>query len=108
MKSSAFMVTDYSSVQIDFAYMKKPLSYFHFDYEEFSRKHYHKGYFDYAEDGFGPVFESDVDLMNYTEKQAEKSFVNDDIYLQRHKEFFTLYDTDNCKRNYDAIKERWG
>ena len=47
IKSSAFMITDYSSVQIDFAYMKKPLAYFHFDYEDYTLHHYHKGYYDY-------------------------------------------------------------
>ncbi len=105
LKSSAFMVTDYSSVQIDFAYMKKPLAYFHFDYEEFSEKHYHKGYFDYQNDGFGPVFEESEGLMDYIEQRAERLFSNEDIYLNRHKDFFTLYDTDNCKRNYEAIKK---
>ena len=107
MKSSAFMITDYSSVQIDFAYMKKPLAYFHFDYEEFSQKHYHKGYFDYKDDGFGPVFENADMLMNYVEEQAKQSFVNSEVYLERHKLFFTLYDDKNCQRNYEAIKERW-
>lgn len=107
MKSSAFMVTDYSSVQFDFAYMKKPLAYFQFDYEHFYQAHYQKGYFDYYTDGFGPVFKDENGLMDYIEKMAEKSFVNDEKYLKRHKEFFTLYDTDNCKRNYEAIKERW-
>lgn len=107
LKSSAFMVTDYSSVQIDFAYMKKPLAYFQFDYEHFCQAHYQKGYFDYDIDGFGPVFKDENGLMDYIEKMAEKSFVNDEKYLKRHKEFFTLYDTDNCKRNYEAIKERW-
>jgi len=106
LKSSAFMVTDYSSVQIDFAYMKKPLAYFHFDYEEFSLKHYHKGYFDYEQDGFGPVFDNALCLMDYIEKKAAQSFQNDEIYLNRHESFFTLYDTNNCKRNYEAIKER--
>lgn len=107
LKSSAFMVTDYSSVQIDFAYMKKPLAYFQFDYEHFYQAHYQKGYFDYDTDGFGPVFKDENGLMDYIEKMAEKSFVNDEKYFKRHKEFFTLYDTDNCKRNYEAIKERW-
>lgn len=107
MKSSAFMVTDYSSVQIDFAYMKKPLAYFQFDYEHFCRAHYRKGYFDYEKDGFGPVFTDERRLIEYIGKMAEISFANNEKYLQRHKEFFTLYDTDNCKRNYDAIKEKW-
>ena len=40
----------------------------------------------------------------FSEEQAKKSFANEDIYLNRHKEFFTLYDTDNCKRNYEAVK----
>lgn len=107
MKTSAFMITDYSSVQIDFAYMKKPLAYFQFDYEKFCNAHYQKGYFDYIEDGFGPVFNGEEPLMDYIEKMADSGFKNTDIYLERHKEFFTLYDTDNSKRNYEAIKERW-
>lgn len=107
MKSSAFMITDYSSVQIDFAYMKKPLAYFQFDYEKFSKSHYGKGYFDYAQDGFGPVFEDEKPLMDYIEEMAKNSFLNTSLYLNRHKEFFTLYDTENSKRNYEAIKDRY-
>lgn len=108
MKSSAFMITDYSSVQIDFAYMKKPLAYFQFDYERFSREHYKKGYFDYNDDGFGPVFNIESSLLDYIESMAENNFENAEMYLSRHKDFFTLYDTDNCKRNFDAIKEMFG
>lgn len=108
MKSSAFMITDYSSVQIDFAYMKKPLAYFQFDYERFSREHYKKGYFDYNDDGFGPVFNDESSLLDYIESMAENNFENTELYLSRHKDFFTLYDTDNCKRNFDAIKEMFG
>ena len=107
MKSSAFMITDYSSVQIDFAYMKKPLAYFQFDYERFSEQHYGKGYFDYTEDGFGPVYNEEQGLMNYIEQMAQRSFANTELYLNRHKEFFDLYDTENSKRNYEAVKERW-
>ncbi len=107
IKSASFMITDYSSVQIDFAYMKKPLCYYHFDYEEFSQKHYHKGYFDYQADGFGPVYEAADDLVDYIERSAAGGFKNTEPYISRHKEFFNLYDKDNCKRNYEAIKERW-
>ncbi len=107
LKSSAFMITDFSSVQVDFAYMKKPLAYFHFDYEDYTAHHYHKGYFDYEEDGFGAIFSDENALLDYIEKKASENFVNDPIYLERHKNFFTLYDTKNCERNYNAIKERW-
>ncbi len=107
IKSSAFMITDYSSVQIDFAYMKKSLAYFHFDYQDYTDHHYHKGYYDYERDGFGPVFSDEKPLLEYIEQMAETKFVNKEKYLNRHDDFFTLYDTDNCKRNYEAIKERW-
>ena len=107
LKSSAFMITDFSSVQIDFAYMKKPIAYFHFDYDDYTQRHYHKGYYDYERDGFGPAFGSEDDLLDYVESAAAAGFVNEDKYLKRHEDFFTLYDTDNCKRNYEAIKERY-
>ena len=107
MTSSAFMITDYSSVQIDFAYMKKPLAYFQFDYERFCKSHYGKGYFDYTDDGFGPVFGDVESLMTHIEKMAETSFENIEPYKSRHTAFFDLYDCKNCKRNYEAIKERY-
>ena len=107
MKSSAFMITDFSSVQIDFAYMKKPLAYFHFDYDAYTERHYHKGYYDYEKDGFGPVFHTEDELLGYVEQAASGGFVNDEKYLERHKAFFTLCDKDNCKRNYEAIRERY-
>ncbi len=105
---SSFMVTDHSSVQLDFAYMKKPLTYFQFDNDRYWKYHYQKGYFDYEKDGFGPVFTEPDGLMDYISERAALSFENEEKYLQRHKDFFTLYDTDNSKRNYEAIKERWG
>lgn len=107
LKTSAFMITDFSSVQADFAYMKKPLCYFHFDYDEYSEKHYHKAYFDYETDGFGPVFEDENLLIGYIESSAEKGFNLEDKYSLRQKEFFNLYDTENSKRCYEAIKEKW-
>ena len=45
--------------------------------------------------------------MSYIEKMAESSFENTEPYKSRHTEFFDLYDTDNSKRNYEAIKERY-
>ena len=87
--------------------MKKPIAYFHFDYEDYTARHYHKGYYDYEKDGFGPAFSDEDTLLDYVEKKATENFTNDDIYIERHKSFFTLYDTDNCKRNYEAIKARW-
>ena len=51
----SLLITDYSSIFFDFGYLKKPIIYTHFDYEEYRNTHYPKGYFDYERDGFGPI-----------------------------------------------------
>lgn len=107
LKSSVFLITDYSSIQTDFAYMKKPICYFQFDYDRFSKEQYRKGYFDYETDGFGPVFESVDEVAEYVLKCAENGFENPQMYKAREDAFFDLYDAENCKRNFEAIKERW-
>ena len=102
--SSAIMITDYSSVFFDFAYMKKPEIFFQFDEEEFQEKHYlKKGYFSYKNDGFGSVVRNIDKLL----KELERIMLNDakieDKYLKRVEEFFTVHDTNNCKRTFNAI-----
>lgn len=107
LRGSAFLITDYSSIQTDFAYMKKPICYFQFDYERFSKEHYRKGYFDYEKDGFGPAFATADEVVRYVAERAETGFENPLEYRNREDEFFDLYDTDNCKRNFEAIKKKW-
>ena len=55
LKESRILITDYSSVAFDFAYMKKLVVYFQFDEEEYYKNHYQRGYYDYKVHGFGPV-----------------------------------------------------
>ena len=52
---SQILITDYSSVFFDFAYMKKPEIFFQFDNERYRNSHYKEGYFSYELDGFGKV-----------------------------------------------------
>ncbi len=105
LKESALLVTDYSSVSMDFAYMKKPLVYYQFDYEQFRSGHHPEGYFSFKDDGFGPVCETWEDVIRSVKNafHKENGFVNEDKYLSRHERYFDLYDSDNCKRNYEAI-----
>ena len=52
----SILVTDYSSVAFDFAYLKKPVIYCQFDRKEFFQSHtYQEGYFDYGKMGFGEI-----------------------------------------------------
>ncbi len=107
LKQSQFLITDYSSIQMDFAYMKKPMAYFQFDIDKFFRDHYTKGYFSIERDGFGPVFSDTDALVDYLEIRAQNEFENTEPYISRITEFFDLYDTNNCKRTYEVIKETW-
>ena len=55
----ALLVTDYSSVAFNVAYIDRPAVYFQFDRAEYARGAHmgRQGYFDYERDGFGPVVE---------------------------------------------------
>ena len=103
LKESAFLITDYSSIAMDFAYMNKPLVYYQFDYEDFRRGQYPEGYFDYRKDGFGPVCETGDEVFDVLSEAVRTGFANPEKYSRRHDEFFDLYDTDNCRRNFEAI-----
>lgn len=105
LKESAFLITDLSSIFMDFGYMRKPMLYFQFDMKKFREGQYQQGYFEYRRDGFGPVCETLGEVEQELEKAASNNLKNPEEYLKREEEFFPLWDTNNCKRNYDAIKE---
>ena len=104
LKESALLVTDYSSVYFDFAYMQKPIVYYQFDEEYFAQNHYEKGYFDYRRDGFGKVCVNEKECLDEIKKIANNEFKNESLYLYRLKEFFPLYDNKNSERIYNEIK----
>lgn len=100
---SRILVTDYSSVYFDFAFMNKPMVYFQFDRDRFTQTHYAKGYFEYEKDGFGPclhntdeVVKALGDLICLDGKQIPE-------YAKRVNDFFTQRDDKNCERTYEAI-----
>lgn len=106
-KRSKLMITDYSSVYFDFAYLKKTVIYSLFDISYLHLIHsIHTGkddYFNYDTMGFGPAtynYEDTVSaLLNYVEKgcKMEKK------YIERVDNFFEYSDKNNCKRIYDEI-----
>lgn len=103
MKVSEILITDYSSVAFDFGYMKKPVLYYQFDSEEYYEKHYSRGYFDYSLHGFGPVMSTEINLLKHLEHYIKTKKI-EDFYKERIKSFFELYDTNNSKRIFEAIK----
>ncbi|NRG01628.1 CDP-glycerol glycerophosphotransferase family protein, partial [Paenibacillus dendritiformis] len=101
---SSLLITDYSSVSVDFAYMKKPVVYYQFDKQLFFNSHYSKGYFSYEEDGFGPVFTDENDLITYIKMCLDNNFEVEKIYDIRMDRFFSYRDKNNNKRIFESIK----
>jgi CDP-glycerol glycerophosphotransferase (TagB/SpsB family) len=104
LKESKMMITDYSSVAMDFAYMEKPIIYYQFDKEQFRKMHWKKGYFSYEEDGFGPVLETEEQVIDDIEVLFSRGMVNTEEYINKSREFFALKDKHNCDRIFKAIQ----
>lgn len=106
---SSLLVTDYSSVAFDFAYMKKPVVYHQFDYEEVLGEKaihiYKKGYFDYEDMGFGPVSYQYEDTVKAILGYIDNNCLMESIYIKRVDEFYEYIDRNNCKRVYEEIKK---
>lgn len=101
---SSVLVTDFSSVFFDFAYMDKPMVFYQFDEEQFRKGHYQEGYFSYRNDGFGKVVKEENDVIDELEAILKNNCIMDEMYEKRRTEFFDLIDDKNCERNFDAIK----
>ena len=101
LKESEILITDYSSIAFDFAYMRKSIVYYQFDKDKYEKKHYSNGYFKYEKDGFGAVVDNITSLIKEISILINNK--QEDKYINRSKKFFQLYDRDNCKRNYEEI-----
>lgn len=105
LKSAALLITDYSSVAFDFAYMKKPIIYYQFDESLYYKKHYERGYFDYDKMGFGRKVNDVSDLLFEIKKIINNGFDVDEKYLKHIDEFFVYRDNKNCERVYKCIEK---
>ncbi|EAJ5687334.1 glycosyltransferase, partial [Campylobacter lari] len=97
--NSSLMITDYSSVAFEMAYLEKPILYYQFDKEEFFTSHtYQKGYFDYKKDGFGPVVENEENLLKEFEKLLKNNCKPFGIYKDNINSTFVFKDRRCCER----------
>ena len=97
---SALMITDYSGVQFDFAYMRKPLLYY---LPDSLPKHYEEGAFKTEEMGFGKICKTQDDLVDALIDAMEHDCEMPAAYKARADAFFAYADRENCKRIYDEL-----
>lgn len=99
------IVTDYSSVASEFAYLDKPVTYFHFDRERvFSGGHvYTQGYFNFDVDGFGPVYRHADDVKAHILSLLDGG--EDPSYSLRRRGFFRYHDGKASQRVAERMFE---
>lgn len=105
-QNTSILITDYSSVAFDVAYLNKAILYYQFDYDEVfsSGNHtYQKGYFDYNRDGFGAVAYNETELLAALKDLVDNQAKVPDLYQKRIDKTFQFRDSNNCERVYQAI-----
>lgn len=99
---SSLMVTDYSGVQFDFAYMRKPVVYYH---PTELPPHYGDGGMNYETMGFGPICVSHQQVVDELCAAMERQCANTPEYIQRADDFFAFDDHNSCERIYTEVSE---
>lgn len=103
----ALLVTDYSSVAFNAAYLDRPVVYFQFDREAMLGGAHvgRKGYFEYERDGFGPVVETLDDAEREIVAAIDRGPRPSPEYQARIDTAFPVRDGSACARVVAAIEE---
>lgn len=100
LTESSLMVTDYSGVQFDFAYMYKPIVYFH---PKELPPSYDEGEYKYETMALGEIVKTNDELVELLCEYMKNECKIKDEYKSRVDKFFEYHDDNNCKRIYDEI-----
>jgi len=99
------LVTDWSPVAFDAAYLKIPIIYYQFD-DIYSEAHTTAPrWFDYSHDAFGPVVHSTEDVVSAIIKSAKNEFVMEPEYVERVESIVVFHDQNNTERVFNAIRD---
>ena len=97
---SSLMITDYSGIQFDFAYMRKPLVYYH---PEELEAHYEEGTFHYDTMAFGEIVRKKNELVELLIEYMKNGCEMKELYRMRADDFYEFSDHNNCERIFDEI-----
>ncbi|HVX24109.1 MAG TPA: CDP-glycerol glycerophosphotransferase family protein [Candidatus Saccharimonadales bacterium] len=100
MTEASLMVTDYSGVQFDFAYMYKPVIYFHPPALPAS---YDEAIYQYGKHALGEITTKVDELVALMCEYMENECKIKSKYKKRIDEFFYFHDHKNSQRTYNQI-----
>jgi glycosyltransferase involved in cell wall biosynthesis len=104
------LVTDYSSMFFNAAYIERPIVYFQFD-RDLINAGWHTGrhgYFDYERDGFGPVALTVEETLAAIRKTVENGPEPEQVYLDRIRTTFPERDGRCSERVAEAVLASMG
>lgn len=101
MIESEILITDYSSVYSDMAYMDRKIIFWQFDKDRYASEHY-KGFIFNFED-FGTVANQDDDIKEIINRVIERPKKDNSYFI--HQQLFYNNDNKFCERTVRSIKE---
>jgi len=105
LAATDLLITDYSSIYVDYLILNKPIVFLPFDYERYT---HHRGLvidFDDSSDTPGEKISTVDDLLNYLEKAEDYGDDYVESRTQARKRFFEYFDGKSCKRIWNFIRE---
>lgn len=101
---SAMMISDFSSIVFDSAFLENRIAYYQFDLKEYRDGQYKQGYFSYENDGFGPVVNTKDALIDEISNALSQHFSVAEKYKLRMKKAFPERDGRNSERLFNILE----
>lgn len=100
---SDIMITDYSSVSIEYSLLKRPILYYMYDLEDYTEER--DFYYDYLNNLSGPIVKNEEELVKAI-KDINKVM---EEYAEKYKAYYEKYNALNdgkvCARFYSMLKD---
>ncbi|MFN0283776.1 MAG: CDP-glycerol glycerophosphotransferase family protein [Kineosporiaceae bacterium] len=105
--TAAVLLTDYSSMAFNAAYVDRPVVYFQFDADRVTAGAHvgRAGYFDYGRDGFGPVTDTPERTVEAVREIVARGCLPAPEYARRIERTFVLRDGRCCERVVEAVEQ---
>ncbi|WP_242144836.1 MULTISPECIES: CDP-glycerol glycerophosphotransferase family protein [unclassified Bacillus cereus group] len=102
LKESALLITDYSSVSLDFLYMDKPVVLYQFD----PHNNHHVPTKEIKYSDIGKIVSTEDDLIKNVKEIVDNKFKTNKQYLKNSNRIFKYKDGHNSERIYELIKQK--
>lgn len=105
LKSSAVLITDFSSVSWDFSYLRRPVLFFQFDRTDLVGKR--APHIDFDTMLPGPILDTPDRLVAALQDAVDRDLAMPDEYYARARAFLKYDDRNSCARIYDVVRRSW-